>query len=210
MSAQTLSIPVPGAQHRLEGRLVESKPGAAVAVVAPPHPLFGGTIGNPVVRAIERALQERGLSTLAFNFRGTGDDTVTDPSGELVDARQDYLAAAGFLSAPLAWLSGYSFGSVAALAAALELGVTRVLMVGPPLGFLDPALLAQYRGKLSVVLGSEDEYAPVPAARELLAGRPDTELTVIDGVDHFFLGAAVPLLFETLTRVLREEIADAS
>jgi len=207
-TTRPLSIPVAGTIHRLEGRLTEQAAAASasntpLAMVAPPHPVYGGTIGNPIVRVIERAFQAHGLDTLAFNFRGTGDEATGEPSGEEDDAKQDYLAVAHSVAPrPLAWLSGYSFGSVAALAAAIDLGVPRVLMVGTPLGLLNPKLLELYQGELFVVGGDEDEYSPVEAMRERFGARANTKLELLSGVEHFFLGSSVHQLSEALTRLL--------
>jgi len=207
MSARTLAIPVAGTPHRLEARLAAARPETPLAVIAPPHPVYGGTIGNPVVRTLEQALQRSGLSTLAFNFRGTGEYSVGEPTGEEEPAKQDYLAAVRYLASsfagtPLAWLAGYSFGSVAALAAAVELDFPRVLMVGPPFALLNPDLLASYRGELTIIVGSEDEYAPVEQVREVFGARAHTRLEILDGMEHFFFGSAVQVLAEALARVL--------
>jgi alpha/beta superfamily hydrolase len=212
--ARTLTIAVAGSPHRLEGRHTSARPASArtpegalrdapgLAIIAPPHPMYGGTLGNPVVRAMERALQAREHATLAFNFRGTG-ESEGEPSGEYDDALADYLGAARALpGAELTWLSGYSFGSVAALACAVELEAPRVLMVAPPLGMLDPALLTRYRGEVAVLIGSEDEYSPLEPFRELFAPRPNTTIELLPDVDHFFLGSDVLRLTEGLTRLL--------
>src|SRR5260221_4163220 len=44
----------------------------AVAVIAHPHPLFGGTMDNKVVTTLARAFVESGAATFRFNFRGVG------------------------------------------------------------------------------------------------------------------------------------------
>jgi alpha/beta superfamily hydrolase len=198
---EILTLAVPGARHTLEARL--SRAGQALALVAPPHPLFGGSIGNPVVRALESALAARGLATLAFNFRGTGASGGA-PSGEQSDALIDYLAAArgGAGALELAWCTGYSFGGCAALAAAIELGVQRVLMVGPPLALLDPALLSRFDGELAIAVGSEDDYAPLPELREVLARARTPRVEVVEGADHFFLGSQVQALAAALATLL--------
>lgn len=194
-------LTVPGCPHVLEAR-ERRREGAGIALVAPPHPLYGGSIGNPVVRAIEHAFSQRGLGTLAFNFRGTGESTG-EPSGSLDDALVDYLAAAQSVADEnLAWLSGYSFGSIAALAAATSLSVPRVLMVAPPLALLDPALLAGFSGTIAVAVGSDDEYAPLDALRATFAAHPRTTVEIVDGTEHFFLGSGVQRLAAALTRLL--------
>lgn len=62
---------------RLEGTLDLPGPGpegavAAGAVVAHPHPLYGGTMAQPVVYRVAKACQKRGMAALRFNFRGVG------------------------------------------------------------------------------------------------------------------------------------------
>ena len=42
------------------------------ALVCHPHPLFGGTMHNKVVYQTAKALHDRGLPVLRFNFRGAG------------------------------------------------------------------------------------------------------------------------------------------
>ncbi|MET0343213.1 MAG: alpha/beta fold hydrolase [Polyangiales bacterium] len=199
---QTLTISVRGASHTLEARLARARPGAPLAVIAPPHPVYGGTIGNPVVRTLEHALAQQGYTTLAFNFRGTGESTG-EPSGDLDDAQADYLAAARAVSdAELGLVAGYSFGAIAALDAAITLSAPRTLMVAPPLSLLDASQLARLPGQLLVVLGDADEYAPLDEARPLFATRPRTRLAVLEQVEHFFLGGAVPRLATSLTALL--------
>lgn len=42
------------------------------AVIAHPHPLFGGTMENKVVQTLSRAFLQSGWRTVRFNFRGVG------------------------------------------------------------------------------------------------------------------------------------------
>jgi len=42
------------------------------AVIAHPHPLFGGTMTNKVVQTLARALVQTGWRAVRFNFRGVG------------------------------------------------------------------------------------------------------------------------------------------
>lgn len=83
------------------------------AVVAHPHPLYGGTMNNAVVYHLRAAFLEAGIAALRFNFRGVEQSTGTHSGGrgELDDVRgaADLLVRKGFR--PLAF-SGFSFGSL--------------------------------------------------------------------------------------------------
>lgn len=74
MNAQTDVHLIAGPAGALEIAL--DRPAAGVspiglAVIAHPHPLFGGTRDNKVVQTIARALMSRGLICLRPNFRGS-------------------------------------------------------------------------------------------------------------------------------------------
>jgi uncharacterized protein len=73
---------------RLEGRLVRAAPDRGV-VLCHPHPLYGGSMLTPVIMTVERAFQEAGYTTLAFNFRGVGGSEGEHGSGqpEVADVR---------------------------------------------------------------------------------------------------------------------------
>lgn len=200
-SSRTLILRAEDPARALESRLTRSRRSEALAVVAPPHPLYGGSLGSPVVKAIERAFADAGLTTLAFNFRGVGESTG-EPSGELADALADYRAAAtSAADLTLRACAGYSFGSVAALACAAELAAPFVLMVAPPLALLPPELLERARAVV-IVAAEHDEYAPLAALHELAAAHAQLTIDVVPGSDHFFLGSAVQRLERALAPVI--------
>src|SRR5271165_5738292 len=68
----------------LNGELAYAEGSApiAAAVLAGPHPLLGGTMGNNVVRALGDGLAWRGVVTLRFDYRGSGDNE--GPAADLV------------------------------------------------------------------------------------------------------------------------------
>jgi uncharacterized protein len=200
MLPRGLRIPVAGASISLEGRLhedPESEPGA-LALIAPPHPLHGGNIDNHVVNAIVAAQRAVRRATLAFNFRGTGASEGV-ASADLAQAAGDYVAAAQAVEGRTPrWLSGYSFGSCAALMAGIELRAEQVLLVAPPLGLLDPDLLKRYQGRITAVVGEDDEYCPVEELRVLMARASYGRVEVLEGGDHFFSGSQIRQLAEKL------------
>ena len=164
----------------------ESGPGA---VVAPPHPVYGGLLTNPVVTAATDGFAEVGAAAMAFNYRGTGasQGRVTDDAGAAVE---DYTAALDALAerVPGPYLAaGYSFGSRAALAvASADPRVRGAVLVAPPVDMIGAADFAAFAGPLLVIVGDRDAYAPLDRLRAALAARPDARLEVIEGADHFF------------------------
>src|SRR5207237_3416350 len=110
-------------RFRIEGpagtiELLRDEPGEGVtlrgtAVIAHPHPLFGGTMENKVVQTLARAFVQCGWRSLRFNFRGVGASQGTHDEGR--GEAEDMLRIVGSEAAdgPLA-LAGFSFGSFVA------------------------------------------------------------------------------------------------
>jgi alpha/beta superfamily hydrolase len=183
-------IAVPGSDLVLEGIFIRGADADAPgAVIAPPHPLYGGSMSSPVVGELAFACQRAGYATLRFEWRGVG-ASAGEPSGEAADADADYAAALAHLAdtvgGPLL-AGGYSFGAAAALRCAVtEPRVRRLALVAPPVMMLDAAALAGFRGSALLLTGEHDSYAPPDALRDKLAGAPRCTLEVIPGADHFF------------------------
>src|SRR3954464_9436088 len=74
MNSQTRRLQLQGAAGGLEALRDDPMDTAPVgtAVIAHPHPLFGGTMDNKVVQTIARAFVQSGWSAVRFNFRGVG------------------------------------------------------------------------------------------------------------------------------------------
>ncbi len=159
-------------------------------VLAPPHPLYGGSLESPVLSELAWAAARVGLVSLRFNWRGVG-ASAGAPSGDAAAADADYRSALDHLAetvgGPLV-AGGYSFGSAAAVrAAAAERRVERLLLVAPPPALVAPAALAASGRRTLVLVGEYDTLAPV---RELAAALRDAghvELRVVPNADHFFL-----------------------
>jgi hypothetical protein len=73
MRSSTRRELVPGPAGRIECAVdqPESTP-RGVALIAHPHPLYGGTLDNKVVQTLARAFLELGYETWRPNFRGVG------------------------------------------------------------------------------------------------------------------------------------------
>ena len=89
-------------------------PARGIAVIAHPHPLFGGSMDNKVVQTLARAFVACGWTAVRFNFRGVGasQGEHDEGRGEAHDMRAviEQVAADG----PLA-IAGFSFGAFVAI-----------------------------------------------------------------------------------------------
>ena len=176
----------------LDGLFVAGEQGApgAGGVVAPPHPLYGGSMESPVVTELADALFGSGASSLRFNWRGVG-ASAGEARGELEHADADYGAALAYLAETVAGpltACGYSFGAVAALRVGTnDPRVARLVLVAPPPALLDVAALAAFEGDVFVAVGEQDALAPA-GELEAITGTLDRACFVpIPGTDHFFL-----------------------
>lgn len=180
-------LPVQGHAGRLEALYAEPEGDAAgIAVVAHPHPLFGGTMDNKVVQTLARTFCEREQVAVRFNFRGVGASAGTwdEGRGETEDLLSvAHAAREKFGHLPLT-LAGFSFGGFVAARAARRLHPRRLILVAPAVSrFETPEVPA---GTL-VVHGEMDDVVPLKDVLDW--ARPqDLPLVVVPGVEHFFHG----------------------
>jgi alpha/beta superfamily hydrolase len=170
-----------------------------VAVLAHPHPLFGGTMDNKVVQTMARAFLQMGYRTVRFNFRGVGaTEGMHDEGRGESDDLLAVIAAHRVADLPLA-LGGFSFGAyVTTLAAARLQGeqrAERLLLVGPSTQRARPADVPE---DTVVIHGETDDVVPLPAVLDW--ARPQhLPVTVMPGVGHFFHGQ-LPRLRQLIVR----------
>ncbi len=207
MNALTQKISLTGPAGALEALLDLPPEGVAprgTAVIAHPHPLFGGTMDNKVVQTLARAFVLSGWRAVRFNFRGVGASggAYDEGRGEL----QDLLAVVGH-SAPdgaLA-LAGFSFGAFVtshAVAALAARDPQAVVLVGTAASRFTVAPIAPDLHERTLVLHGEADDT-VPLADAMAWARPQTlPITVVPGGGHFFHGQ-LPLLRNLVVRHLR-------
>lgn len=206
MNAHTELLQVEGPAGVLEAA-IDRCAGAAVgtAVIAHPHPLFGGTMTNKVVQTLARAAVLADLNAVRFNFRGVGASAGTWDEGK--GERDDMLAVIEQLapSGPLV-LAGFSFGAfvtshvLAAVQAHRD--VRHVVLVGTAASRFQVATIApELHARTLVVHGEADDTVPLASVMDW--ARPQTlPVTVVPGGGHFFHGQ-LPLLRELVCRHLR-------
>jgi alpha/beta superfamily hydrolase len=208
MNSQTRRFQVPGPVGLIEVLRDEPAAGAAahgVAVIAHPHPLFGGTMDNKVVQTLARAFVQGGWSAVRFNFRGVGatEGTHDEGRGELDDMLA--LIADQAPEGALA-IAGFSFGAFVASGAMQALWpsgrIEKLVLVGTSAQKHQLAPLpAEAHDRTLVIHGEQDDTVPLAAVMDW--ARPQSlPVTVVPGVGHFFHGQ-LPLLKNLVVRHLR-------
>lgn len=159
------------------------------AVIAPPHPLYGGSMESPVVEEIAEACGRAGFASLRFNWRGVGASSG-EPTGDAEAARADCAAALEELLHTLPGevaACGYSFGAAAMLAAARgRERVQRLVLVAPPPPLVAADGLAAFAGAALLVSGERDPLAPPGAVSALAEAAPHGRAVTLPDADHFF------------------------
>jgi alpha/beta superfamily hydrolase len=205
MNAQTQKSSVAGPAGALETALdAPAGPSRGVAVIAHPHPLFGGTLDNKVVQTLARAFTQAGWTAVRFNFRGVGasEGAYDEGRGEIDDmlAVVRQLAPAG----PLA-LAGFSFGAFVTSHVFERLQalrpVDKLVLVGTAASRFSVAAIPQdAHAQTLVIHGEQDDTVPLQAVLDW--ARPQAlPVTVVPGGGHFFHGQ-LPLLKNLVVRHL--------
>lgn len=176
-----------------------------VAVIAHPHPLFGGTLDNKVVQTLARAFTQSGWTAVRFNFRGVGgtEGAHDEGRGEAEDmlAVVQQVAPSGALA-----LAGFSFGAFVTSHVFERLHATRTIdklvLVGAAASrFTVAAIPEAAHGDTLVIHGEQDDTVPLQSVLDW--ARPQAlPVTVVPGGGHFFHGQ-LPLLKNLVFRHLR-------
>ena len=212
MNSQTQKTIVQGAAGEIEVAIdgpstdVQSR---GIAVIAHPHPLFGGTMDNKVVQTLARAFTQCGWTAVRFNFRGVGGTAGSHDEGR--GELDDLLAVAASVApdGPLC-LAGFSFGAFVTTHAFERLSPTRpiekLVLVGTSVSRSVAAPVdAAAHLKTLVVHGEQDDTVALSAVMDW--ARPQAlPVTVIPGGGHFFHGQ-LPLLKNLVVRHLSSTAA---
>ncbi|HUS79846.1 MAG TPA: alpha/beta family hydrolase [Armatimonadota bacterium] len=168
-------------------------------VICHAHPLYGGTMDNPMVIRMRDQLLEMGIATLRFNFRGVGESEGQFGGG--VAEVDDVLGALAALrarpevKADRCGLAGYSFGSSMALEASARDQVMACGLVAFPTeiaedGMGDFNYLQGLTVPILFVTGTGDVYSHIEALTGLVTRyQLKADVIPIEGADHFFTDA---------------------
>jgi alpha/beta superfamily hydrolase len=150
------------------------------ALVAHPHPLFGGTLDNKVAQTLARSFVDLGYEAWRPNFRGVGETEGKHDEGK--GEVDDLQVVFEKLKPQSVVLAGFSFGAAMQAKLAQRVTCERIVLVGvavvnikvPPV----PAGTLVIHGELDTT---------IPLAAVLDWARPQNlKVAVVPGADHFF------------------------
>jgi hypothetical protein len=206
VNAQTQKTSFSGPAGAIEMAL-DAPAGASrgVAVIAHPHPQFGGTLDNKVVQTLARAFTQSGWTAVRFNFRGVGasEGGWDEGRGEIDDmlAVVQHAAPEGALA-----LAGFSFGGFVTSQVFARLqparAINALVLVAPAVSRFAMADIPEAAHAQALVIhGEQDDTVPLQAVMDW--ARPQLlPVTVVPGGSHFFHGQ-LPLLKSLVARHLR-------
>jgi uncharacterized protein len=172
---------VAGSAGRIECA-VDAPEGAVrgAALVAHPHPLFGGTLDNKVAQTLARSFVDLGYETWRPNFRGVGETEGKHDEGR--GEVDDLQAVLEKIRTDRVVLAGFSFGAAMQAKLAQRVSAERLVLVGVAVERLEvPPVPA---GTL-VIHGEQDTTVPLAAVLDW--ARPqDLPVVLVPGADHFF------------------------
>ena len=203
MAAPAARTLIDGAAGRIEVAVSLPLNAHAIAVIAHPHPLFGGTMDNKVITTVAKTFVDAGIATFRFNFRGVGatEGKHDHGHGETDDMLRVVAHASAEVSHVPLYLAGFSFGGAVATRASESVDFHQLVLIAP--GFRritesgnmgeapdphDPNLGSPGRhtsANTVIVHGDLDETVPLSDSIAWATPR-EVPVVVVPGGEHFF------------------------
>ena len=155
-----------------------------IALIAHPHPLYGGTLDNKVAQTLASTFSELDCIALRMNFRGVGASEGKHDEGR--GETDDFLFLADYAKHEFGelpiFLAGFSFGGFVQTKVATQLAIRQMVLIAPAAGRFDVAVV---KPDTLVIHGELDDTVPLKAILDW--ARPQNlPIVVIPGADHFF------------------------
>ena len=190
MNAATTVISIAGPAGAIDTAIDLPDPVRGIAVIAHPHPLYGGTRDNKVVQTLARTFVSMGHVSLRPNFRGVGDTAGVHDEGR--GETEDLMAVVAHARArygdtlPLV-LAGFSFGSFVQSRVAQRLRdsghpAQRLVLVGTAVQRFSVEPVPE---DTVLIHGDLDDVVPLASVLAWARGG-QAPVVVIPGADHFF------------------------
>ena len=179
------TVLLPGPAGKLE--VVINRPSSTprgIALIAHPHPLYGGTLDNKVTQTLASTFTELDCVALRMNFRGVGQSEGKHDEGH--GETDDMLLLANYAKREFGelpiFLAGFSFGGFVQTRVATQLDIHKLVLIAPAAGRFD---VAEVKPDTLVIHGELDETVPLKDIMDW--ARPQNlPIVVIPGADHFF------------------------
>ncbi len=167
--------------------------GSPGVVVCHAHPVLGGNMTSDLMHAICQSLDDAGIATFRFNFRGVGgsEGTFDQGKGEQDDLKSAFETLRKWpgVNKKGVGVAGVSFGAVVALDFfQKDRGQAALAVVSPTVASMKRARLDKLKGGRLVVAGEQDRMAPADELISLAVASQGVECCMITGADHTWSG----------------------
>jgi len=184
---------------------------APPCVLAPPHPVLGGSMTVPVIAELAWAITRAGHPTLRFDYRGVGasqgtirhqpgSERIGDVAGEVDDLRDAIDQLLASTRSGVACALGYSFGAAVVLGAAADTSIDRIVLIAPPLARWDFSGLRKVEKPVFIICAERDRHCEREKLRGMLG--KGAAMTVVPQADAGFL-QSLPELGKSVVAWLR-------
>ena len=164
----------------------------ALALIAHPHPLHGGSMDNKVVFTLARACRDSGVLALRCNFRGVGRSAGVHDNGvgELEDLRSVLAWARAQLPPLPLLLAGFSFGAALVAQLAQAEACAALLLAAPPVPRYGLDAITRIDAPVLLLQGDDDEVIDSAAVYHWFAAldAPHKHCCRWPVAGHFFHG----------------------
>ena len=206
VTRERLSIAGPAGMLAAELVYPAADSASALAVLANPHPLMGGTMHNNVIASLAEQLPGNRIVTLRFDYRGVGESEgdradveaamaefwrsghAPQDAGLIADALSIVSWAQRRVALPMA-IVGYSFGAYAAVSVICTVQAQALVLVSPTLCQHDFAGFESIDQPVLVIYSDNDFATPRQTTEDWLASLPAAVQSLcVEGGEHFFKG----------------------
>lgn len=186
---------IDGPAGKLETVLAEpdTKNQRGIAVIAHPHPLFGGTMNNKVIHTLFNTVFELGYISVKFNFRGVGksEGVYDEGIGEVEDVMAVTEAIQNHFTIqhgdqPLL-LAGFSFGGAIQAHVAQHLKPQKLILVAPSVVHFNAPPVIDHTENTLIIHGDQDDVVPLQSVLDWAAPQSQP-VVIVSGAEHFFHG----------------------